>query len=261
MNIAPVRLHPEKPHDYDLYRRINAASIKRSCPIRSTNRRWWPTVTWSAEGNPAAACYWLLMTRLAELALLCAGYYADCGGHRGGDCFSIPMDRRSRPGNASAHRQRPPSTALRAAKRRRGHPIANSLAGSTIMPSPASWNRLLFRIAGRLTHSGWIQRPSGRLSGRMAQVPMPCGSVGAAGLSAPPGQPAFRRVDRLTVFFDRPIIAALRQPAIAVWQDIEQTWHDAAYRSPYLVAAWHSEIPTAAAGEKKLPGLPEQLPV
>jgi hypothetical protein len=44
-------------------------------------------------------------------------------------------------------------------------------------------------------------------------------------------------------------------------QDIEQTWHDAAYRSPYLVTAWHREISTAAAGEKKHPGLPEQLSV
>ncbi len=30
-------------------------------------------------GPPHSACYWLMMARLAELALLCAGYYADCG--------------------------------------------------------------------------------------------------------------------------------------------------------------------------------------
>ena len=30
-------------------------------------------------GSPLSACYWLLMARLAELALLCAGHYADCG--------------------------------------------------------------------------------------------------------------------------------------------------------------------------------------
>lgn len=30
-------------------------------------------------GPSCSACYWLLMARLAELALLCAGHYADCG--------------------------------------------------------------------------------------------------------------------------------------------------------------------------------------
>jgi hypothetical protein len=44
-------------------------------------------------------------------------------------------------------------------------------------------------------------------------------------------------------------------------QDIEQTWRDAAYRSPFLVTAWHREIAKVAAGEKKRPGLPEQLSV
>ena len=29
--------------------------------------------------TPPSACYWLLMARLAELTLLCAGHYADCG--------------------------------------------------------------------------------------------------------------------------------------------------------------------------------------
>jgi len=29
--------------------------------------------------TPSSACYWLLMARLAELALLCAGHYAGCG--------------------------------------------------------------------------------------------------------------------------------------------------------------------------------------
>lgn len=31
------------------------------------------------KGNPDSLCYWLLMARLAELTLLCAGHYADCG--------------------------------------------------------------------------------------------------------------------------------------------------------------------------------------
>jgi len=31
------------------------------------------------KGAPDSPCYWLLMARLAELTLLCAGHYADCG--------------------------------------------------------------------------------------------------------------------------------------------------------------------------------------
>jgi hypothetical protein len=52
-------------------------------------------------------------------------------------------DRRSRPGNASTRRQRPPSTALRAAKRPEGAPYREFISG---FHHNAIWNNCPFEL-------------------------------------------------------------------------------------------------------------------
>jgi hypothetical protein len=267
MNIAPVRPHPEKPHDYDLYRRINDRLDQEVVPytVNETSLVAYRDMV-CREGNPAAACYWLLMARLAELALLCAGYYADCGEvTAAGDLLFNPrrihVHVRGRHQPIVKDRHRPLSEQLNTG----GAPYPQFRDGFhhhviTRVMEPAFIPDLL----SRLTHSGWISAAFlDAYQVRMAQVAdaMRFGSF-AAGLSAPPGPPAFR-AGRSSDSGFRPTHHCRFETTCyrRLWQDIEQTWHDAAYRSPYLVAAWHSEIPTAAAGEKKLPGLPEQRSV
>jgi hypothetical protein len=144
MNIAPVRSHPENTHDYDPYRRTNDRLDQEVVPytVNEASLVAYRDMV-CREGNPAAACYWLLMDRLAELALLCAGYYAGCGEvTAAGDLLFNPLriyvHVRGRHQPIVKDRHRPLSEQLNTG----GHSIPHFVTGAIIMPSPASWNRL-----------------------------------------------------------------------------------------------------------------------
>ena len=265
--MAPVRSHPENTHDYDPYRRINDRLDQEVVPytVNETSLVAYRDMV-CREGNPAAACYWLLMARLAELALLCAGYYAGCGEvTAAGDLLFNPrrihVHVRGRHPPIVKDRHRPLSEQLntRGALYPEFRDWCHHNAITRVM-EPA----LIPDLLSRLTHSGWISAAFlDAYQARMAQVAdaMRFGAC-ATGSSASPGQPAFRA--------GRSSIRGFRQTHHCRFEttyyrrlghDIEQTGHDAAYRSPYLVTAWQREITTAAAGEKKRPGLREQRSV
>ena len=267
MSTTPVRPHPEISHDFDLFRRINDRLDQEVVPytVNETSLVAYRDMV-CREGNAAAACYWLLMARLAELALLCAGYYADCGEvTAAGDLLFNPQRI-----DVHVRGKRQPIV------KDRHRPLSEQLnAGGAPYPEFINWFHhnaitrvmepaLIPDLLSRLTHSGWISAAFlDAYQARMAQVADamrfgPC----ATGLRAPPGQPAFRAGrssdgDWRQVHHCRFKTTCYRR----LGHDIEQTWHDAAYRSPFMVTAWHREIATAAAGEKKRPGLPEHLSV
>ncbi|MEE4112226.1 MAG: hypothetical protein V2I40_05380 [Desulfobacteraceae bacterium] len=267
MNITPVRPHPEKPQAYDLYRRINDRLDQEVVPylVNETSLAAYRDVL-CREGNSAAACYWLLMARLAELALLCAGYYADCGEvTAAGDLLFNPrridIHVRGRHQPIVKDRHRPLSEQLNDGGVSH-HEFINWFHHNAItrVMEPA----LIPDFLTRLTHSGWISEAFlDSYQARTAQVAdaMRFGSC-ATGLSAAPGQPALRAGrsadgDFRQVPHCRFETTCYRRLA----HDIEQIWHDTAYRSQYLGTVRHREIATAAASEEGRPGLREQLSV
>jgi hypothetical protein len=267
MNLSPVRPHPETTHDLDRYRRINDRLDQEVVPytVNESSLVAYRDMV-GREGNAASACYWLLLARLAELALLCAGYYADCGEvTAAGDLLFNPqridVHVRGKRQPIVKDRHRPLSEQLNAG----GAPYPEFINwfhhnAITRVTEPA----LIPDLLSRLTHSGWISEAFlDAYQARMAQVADamrfgPC----ATGLSASHGQPAFRAGRSSDGGFRQAHHCCFETTCYRrLGHDIEQTWCDAAYRSPYLVTAWHREIATAAAGEKKHPGLPEQLSI
>jgi hypothetical protein len=116
----------------------------------------------------------------------------------------------------------------------------------------------------RLTHSGWMSEAFlDSYRAPMAQVAdaMRFGAH-ATVLRASIGEPTLRagrssNGDFRQVNHCRFETARYRR----LGHDIEQTWHDATYRIPYLVTAWPREVATAAASEEGRPGLLEPLSV
>lgn len=80
MNAARLNPRSEARPPVQFYRRLNRQLDQEVVPY-TVNEAMIVTlrVALGREGNPHDAGYWLLMARLAELALLCAGHYADCG--------------------------------------------------------------------------------------------------------------------------------------------------------------------------------------
>jgi len=265
MSTTPVRPHPEISHDFDLFRRINDRLDQEVVPytVNETSLVAYRDMV-CREGNAAAACYWLLMARLAELALLCAGYYADCGevtaagelallcaGYYA-DCGEVTAagDLLFNPQRIDVHvrGKRQPIV------KDRHRPLSEQLnTGGAPFPEFRDWFHhnaitrvmepaLIPDLLSRLTHSGWISAAFlDAYQARMSQVAdaMRFGSC-ATGLSAFPEQPA-ARAGRSSDRGIRPTHHCRFETTCyrRLGQDIEQTWRDAAYRSPFLVTAWH----------------------
>jgi hypothetical protein len=68
------------PHPARFYRRFNRRLDQLSVPA-AVNESLIAGLReqLDAGGDPRSGVYWLLTARLAEMALLCAGHYADCG--------------------------------------------------------------------------------------------------------------------------------------------------------------------------------------
>jgi hypothetical protein len=267
MNTTAVRPHPERSQDLDLYRRINDRLDQEVVPytVNETSLVAYRDMV-CREGNAAAACYWLLMARLAELALLCAGYYADCGAvTAAGDLLFNPrridVYVRGRHQPIAKDRHRPLSEQLNDG----GRPYPDFINwfhhnAITRVMAPA----LIPDFLTRLTHSGWISEAFlDAYQARMAQVAdaMRFGSC-ATVLRAPIGESTLRAGRSSDGDFRQDHHCCFETTCYRrLGHDIEQTWHDATYCSPYLVTAWYRETPTAAAGEEGRPGLLEQLSV
>jgi hypothetical protein len=265
MNATPVRPYPETTSDLDLYRRLNDR-LDQEVPPYTVNETSLVAYRESLcrEGKPASACYWLLMARLAELALLCAGHYADCGEiMAAGDLLLNPrrIDVHIRGGHPPVikDRHRPLSEQLNT----RGLPSHEFIDwfhhnAITQVIEPALIPDFLTRLEG----SGRISKAfRDSFQTRMAQVAdaMRFGSPAIA-MSSPPGQhpPRTGRPSEVESRHDHQCrfeTTCYRR----LGHDIEHTWNDASFRSPYLANVWRPEIATMAAIEEGCSCLSEQL--
>ena len=181
------------------------------------------------NGSPDAACYWLLMARLAELALLCAGHYAD-GGEIGaaGDLLLNPR-------RIEIHLRGADRPIIKDRHRRLSEQLN---PGGLSLPGFAHWFRcnavthivepaLLPDFAARLTQSGLLAETFiTAFQDRMSQVADTMRFITTDRVAGmPAGESSFRCRFGGTRYRD-------------LGRGVERTCKDPAYCSPYLTDAW-----------------------
>jgi hypothetical protein len=182
-------------------------------------------------GPPHSACYWLLMARLAELALLCAGHYADCGE------IGAAGDLLVNPRRIEIHVRGIDCPIVKDRHRRLSEQLN---PGGLSLAAFSDWFRrnaisrivepaLLPDFVDRLKGSGWLAETFlNVLQDRMSQV-TDAMRFGAAG-SAPQPTWQCRFNDATYRLLGRHIARTCREPA---------------YRSVFLVASRREDPPTA----------------
>jgi hypothetical protein len=193
------------------------------------------------SGSPDAACYWLLLARLAELALLCAGHYAD-GGEIGaaGDLLLNPRKIEvylrgvDRPIVKERHRR-----------------LSEQLnPGGLSFPEFARWFRcnavthivepaLLPDFAEQLTQSGWLAETFlTAFQDRMSQVADTMRFISTRVASIPAGETSYRCRFDDTCYRD-------------LGREVARTCSNNVYCSPFLTSPWTRDA-DADAGFKEI---------
>jgi len=195
------------------------------------------------SGSPDAECYWLLLARLAELALLCAGHYADSGE------IGAAGDLLLNPRRIEVHLRGVDQPVVKERHRRLSEQLN---PGGLSLPEFARWFRcnavthivepaLLPDFAEQLTQSGWlVETFLTAFQDRMSQVAETMRFISTSVASMPAGSPSHR------CWFDDTCYRDLGR-------EVERTCGDIAYCSPYLTAPWTRD----AGADARFKGTPE----
>ena len=199
-------------------------------------------------GTPHSACYWLLMARLTELALLCAGHYADCGE------IGAAGDLLVNPRRVDVHLKGAPRPIVKDR-----HRCITEQFNPEGLPFPAFSNwfsrnaisrvvepALLPDFQVRLEASGWLSETflSG-LRDRMANVADTMRFTSTDGAAV--------RTTHKCRFSDTTYRMLGRH--------IERTCRDPTYQSALLADPWMRDCARAAAAEASFPCSPAQVAV
>jgi hypothetical protein len=265
MNASFLRSRPETRPHVRRYRHLNHMLDQQVVPF-AVNETTIVALrdALEPESRPPTAVYGLLTARLAEMALLCAGHYADCGEiGAAGDLLLNPrridihVRERSRPIVKERHRR-----------------LSEQLNPDGLpFPAFTAWFRrnavtevveqaLLPDLFARLENAGWLAATFLRsFQERMSRV------ADAMRFASAATGPAAHS--------ERPL-CQMERPPEAAWQaahrcrfdttdyhrlgrDIARTCDDPAYHSPYLVARRVPENTAAATAELHLASPPAPI--
>jgi hypothetical protein len=265
VNASPVIAYSKTADDLGLYLRLNDRLDQAVVPY-TVNEASLVTLREALcrDGNPASACYWLVLARLAELALLCAGHYAQCGEiGAAGDLLLNP--RRIEIHVRGAHQPIVKDRHRRLSEQFNAGGVSVSefttwfqLNAITRVVEPA----LIPDLYNRLEQGGWLSEVFlDALQDRMTQVAdaMRFGPA-AIGAGVPAGRYAHRS-GRSSADTDRQAHQCRLEATDyrRLGRDVAQRCNDATYRSCYLADQGIRARATVSAIEEGQPCAPDQI--